>query len=225
MQDGAFVVSRGSIVGFVSDTTHLGGVFLEWLWCALPILCAPDGWQVVHASAVEAERGVVLICGGSGSGKTTRVLKLLEQGGMLFSEDIVLVNREKCLVRAWEQSLHLHPHQIPADVDPGLTVDFAGKIRWMGYDASGTIEQPIWRVLFLSGEPAWLGHIGDGFDTEWIPNCGAEELLASRAEYVGYRPDPESIPDKRPPRVLLVNRDPSRPPTAWDGGDMTNVYG
>jgi len=225
VQDAAFIVSRNSIEGFVLEITHLGGVFLEWLWYALPILCAPDGWQVVHASAVETERGVMLICGGSGFGKTTLLLKQLEQGGKLFSEDIVLLNSESGLVRAWEQSLHLHPHQISADVDPGLTVDFTGKVRWMGYPASQVIEQPIWRVLFLSEEPTWLGHSGDGFDTEWIPNCNAGEFLASRAEYVGYRPNPETVPVERPPRVLIVNRDPTRAPTAWDGGDMTNVYG
>ena len=226
VQDGAFVVSRGSIVGSVSETTHLGGVFLEWLWYALPIFCAPDGWQVVHASVIETDQGALLICGGSGSGKTTLLLHLLEaERGRLFSEDIALINSDRRVLRAWDQCLHLHPHQVPTGIDPEPTLDFTGKIRWNGYGVSEEIELPIWRVLFLSEEPAWLGHNGDGFDSEWIPKCDAGDFLASRAEYVGYRPAPESIPDERPPRVLLVNRDPKRAPTAWDGGDMTNVYG
>jgi len=226
VQEAVFVISRNSIVGFVPDITHLGGVFLEWLWYALPICCAPEGWQTVHASVIETKQGALLICGGSGSGKTTLLLHLLGTGkGRLFTEDIALINSDRGVVRAWDRSLHLHPHQVPAGVDPGRTLDFCGKIRWMGSGASEEIELPIWRVLFLSEEPVWLGHSGDGFDSEWIPKCGADEFLAARGEYVGYRPAPGSIAEKRPPRVLLVNRDPSRPPTAWDGGDMTNVYG
>jgi glycosyltransferase involved in cell wall biosynthesis len=226
VQDAAFVVSRNSIVGFIPDITHLGGVFLEWLWYALPIFCAPEGWQTVHASVIETEHGAVLICGGSGSGKTTLLLRLLEAGrGRLFTEDIALINSDRGVVRAWDRSLHLHPHQVPAGVDPGPTLDFCGKIRWKGCRMSEEIELPIWRVFFLSEKPVGLGHSGDGFDSEWIPKCGADAFLAARAEYVGYRPDPASIGERRPPRVLLVNRDPSRPPTAWDGVDMTNVYG
>ncbi len=226
VQDAAFVVSRNSIVGFIPETTHVGGVLLEWLWYALPICCAPEGWQAIHASVIGTEQGALLICGGSGSGKTTVVLHLLEtERGSLFSEDVALVNADRSVVRAWDQSLHLHPHQVPAGFDPGLTLDFTGKIRWMGYDAAREIEHPIWRVLFLSDEPTWLGHSGDGFDSEWVPKCNADDFLASQAEYLGYRPDPASVPTRRPPRVLLVNRDPARPPTAWDGGDMTNVYG
>jgi hypothetical protein len=129
VQDAAFVISRESIVGFIPDVTHLAGVHLEWLWYALPILCAPEGWQTIHASAAETEQGVLLICGGSGSGKTTLLLRLLDTGrSCLFSEDIVLVDSERGLVRAWEHSLHLHPHQVPAGVDPRLTLDFTGKI-------------------------------------------------------------------------------------------------
>ena len=226
VQDGAFVISRHSIVGFVPESTHVGGVLLEWLFYALPICCAPEGWQAVHASAVETDRGAVLICGGSGSGKTTLLLQLLERGqGGLFSDDVVLVNSERGLVRAWEHSLHLHPQQVPAGVNPGVTLDFTGKLRWRGCHVSEAVERPIWRVLALCEEPVWLGHIGDGFDTEWIPSCAAEEFLAARAEYLGFRPALGRVPEQRPLRVLLVNRDPTRPPTAWDGGDMTNVYG
>lgn len=98
VQDAAFVVSRNSIVGFIPETTHVGGVLLEWLWYALPICCAPEGWQAIHASVIGTEQGALLICGGSGSGKTTVVLHLLEtERGSLFSEDVrVSQRRSEC---------------------------------------------------------------------------------------------------------------------------------
>ena len=71
------------------------------------------GWAVVHASALQAEQGAVLIAGLGGVGKTTTCVALMKEAGMaLLSENLVYTDGVKvypCIepIRLDENSLTL----------------------------------------------------------------------------------------------------------------------
>jgi hypothetical protein len=48
-----------------------------------------QGFEMIHASAVETASGVIALAGRSGAGKTTLASELIRRGGWLFADDIV----------------------------------------------------------------------------------------------------------------------------------------
>lgn len=57
-------------------------------------LCLARGSQVIHASAVETQHGVLAFAGATGGGKTTLAAELLRRGYSLFSDDVLVLERE-----------------------------------------------------------------------------------------------------------------------------------
>jgi hypothetical protein len=57
---------------------------------ALPLLLQAEGYEAIHASAVQMPGGVVAFCGFSGTGKTTVAYALSQRGYDLWADDVVL---------------------------------------------------------------------------------------------------------------------------------------
>ena len=56
-------------------------------------VCLSRGYQVVHASAVESDAGVLAFAGATGGGKTSVAAELLRRGGKLFADDVLVLER------------------------------------------------------------------------------------------------------------------------------------
>ena len=84
-------LARGSAVGFVSpeianDTSFFCYVFLE---CLFHVLTVHRNHTPVHCSCVALSDCGVLICGASGTGKTTLAYACLKAGMQIVSDDVV----------------------------------------------------------------------------------------------------------------------------------------
>ena len=58
----------------------------------LPLLLQALGYEMLHASAVRTERGVVAFCGDSGLGKTTIAVGLSRRGYDLWADDALMLD-------------------------------------------------------------------------------------------------------------------------------------
>ena len=193
--DSIFDVYRDRIEGIVPRESVHRGVVLEWLWYALAVCCAPDGWECFHASAVEREGTAAIFSGGSYSGKTTRALRAVEAGARFLSDDIVLLNAAG-RVRGWDTTWHLQPDQARRVGGDNLpTCDFAGKVRVAPAAVAGAQE---YRATEGLGD--LVSHVGPGFDSAWIPRRERGNRL----------------------RVLFLNRQFAG---SWFGGDQTQTFG
>jgi hypothetical protein len=71
----------------------VAGMIEDVYWrSVLPLVLQRGGVQVLHASAVVGPRGVVAVCGRSGSGKSTIAYGLSLRGHRLWSDDAVVVS-------------------------------------------------------------------------------------------------------------------------------------
>jgi serine kinase of HPr protein (carbohydrate metabolism regulator) len=62
-----------------------------FLTTAMPLLLQSEGFEALHASAVQTGGGVVACCGFSGSGKTTVAYGLARRGHPVWADDTVLL--------------------------------------------------------------------------------------------------------------------------------------
>ncbi len=72
-----------------ADNHNLNAYLLGW---GVAMLAFQRGMPAIHCSCVANEQGALLICGGSGSGKSTVTTGLLQNGYGLVADDMVLVD-------------------------------------------------------------------------------------------------------------------------------------
>lgn len=77
--------------GDVSDLL-LGAYILGW---GMSILCHERGLLALHGSCIAGPEGAVLICGGSGTGKSTTTAELLSRGFSFMADDISVLSLEE----------------------------------------------------------------------------------------------------------------------------------
>lgn len=211
-----FTLWKDRIEGEVSRKMWTAGVVVAWLWGGLPIICAPDGWECVHAAAVDTDNGIVLIAGAHDTGKTTTALDLIAGGGRMFSDDRVLVNRYG-MARAWSTLLHADPRTAQALTGEVHTLDAFGKV-WVPPPATSERNEGRLLTVYSTGGERPLWDDGPGWDSAWVNRYGfGEQLLAHAQPAPSYRL--EGV------RVALTNRNPRIGPYAWDGGDMSEIHG
>ena len=210
-----FTLWRDRIEGRVPRDLVQSGLVIEWLWYALAVCCAPEGWECVHAAAVEQDRGVCLIFGESGQGKTRTAVDMLTSGWRFFADDVVLVDAEGKVARGWGNTLHVDPRTAQQLGHDSLTLDFCGKIQMPPPTKSVRNQAPIVMALVAGEKPRTI-HEGPGYDSEWVNDYGAGARLLA---------DAKPVQDNLDIRVAITNRNPWKLPTKWDGGDMTNALG
>lgn len=87
----AFRPGAGEI-RFSAETASTPAVVEDLLrTAALPLLLQAEGYEAIHASAVQTAAGVIAFCGLSGAGKTTVAYGLARRGHALWADDVVLL--------------------------------------------------------------------------------------------------------------------------------------
>lgn len=129
------------------------------------------GWQIIHAAAVGAESGGVLLIGGSGSGKSTTALSCLAQEGLRLLSD------DKCLVR-----LAPDPRACVLFSSAKLKADMLDRLPHFrpllaGWDE---VSKGGKGLVFLS--PTYDGHLADAFPIKalLLPGVAHQERATVR---------------------------------------------
>ena len=139
------------------------------------------GWVFVHAGVVAHRGHLLLFPGSTGSGKSTLVRALVEEGATYYSDDLAPVDR-KGRVHAFPRSLRLRD----ADGFRELPDPEPGKERRAGRPSS---------IFFLEHEPAESG-VGD-----WRPTLPGTALLLLIQNTVQAKTAPERSIEHLEPAV------------------------
>jgi hypothetical protein len=105
------------------------------------------GFELLHASAVTLAGQVLAIVGGTGAGKTSLAIELLDRGGGLFADDVLALRREP-------DGICIYPGP------PVMNVPDAARERTVGWAtpiASFSDQEETWMAVDRTvGEPASL---------------------------------------------------------------------
>ncbi|MGH2763901.1 MAG: hypothetical protein ACRDLD_15205, partial [Thermoleophilaceae bacterium] len=119
-------------------------------------LCLSRGQQVVHAGAVETERGVLAVAAATGAGKTTLCAELLRRGASLFSDDVLVVERG-----AGGPIAYPGPPLMNLPSEAGYPADFGRAIArfpaqaesWVAVERAAERPQPVAALFLLRRAP------------------------------------------------------------------------
>jgi serine kinase of HPr protein (carbohydrate metabolism regulator) len=70
-------------------------------YIALGALLRDDGYEVVHAGAIDLDNEGILLVGSPGSGKTTLLVSCLQAGMKFLGDDIVLLAKDNGIVKVY----------------------------------------------------------------------------------------------------------------------------
>jgi hypothetical protein len=175
---------------------------------------------VLHAAAVDAGDGAILICGAKGAGKTTLALALLARGAAYMASDRTIVWQAQEGVRAtgWMGSFRIAPAAVQLALQGPTAQAVARHLRHRGaakaYWFAGKFRFPPGDLLALLGVSSRLASpprllieidlaAGDQIESLWMSRA---ELNAAWSKYnvVG---EPLPSANRRPRPVLEVPRD------------------
>ena len=100
--------------------------------------------RTIHASCVAIEGHGLLICGGSGAGKTALLVELLRRGAQFVADDGVVISQKEG--RIWASSAKGNKGLI--GISPGVVAVFADVFP----DAKSTQEALVGLCVMLEGE-------------------------------------------------------------------------
>jgi hypothetical protein len=87
-----YSAATGRVVAVTRRGIEEGRVRAIYQRVALPFLLQALGYEMLHASAVRTERGVVAFCGESGAGKSTIAVGLSQRGYPIWADDALLLD-------------------------------------------------------------------------------------------------------------------------------------
>jgi hypothetical protein len=117
---------------------------------AIPMLLNDQGFLVLHASACVADGGAVLICGDSGSGKSSALVGLVEGGWRALTEDVCVVDLRAEIPLAWPGPPWVRRR--PGEGGPaGASIRFESpdKVAWDIAPWQMSTAVPISQLVFL----------------------------------------------------------------------------
>lgn len=86
-----YSTATGQVVAVPRSAIEDGRVRAMYQRVVLPFLLQALGYEMLHASAVRTERGVVAFCGESGAGKSTIATGLRRRGYPVWADDALLL--------------------------------------------------------------------------------------------------------------------------------------
>jgi len=90
-----YVKEGASIIIELKENADLPSVRLFLLTNAMAAVLHQRNKVALHAGAIQTEKGLVVICGESGAGKSTTISALQQQGYKIFVDDVLVLEKEK----------------------------------------------------------------------------------------------------------------------------------
>jgi hypothetical protein len=87
-----YSAATGQVMAVTRSAIEEGRVRAIYRRVVLPFLLQALGYEMLHASAVRTERGVVAFCGESGAGKSTIAVGLARRGYPIWADDALLLD-------------------------------------------------------------------------------------------------------------------------------------
>jgi hypothetical protein len=87
-----YSAATGQVTAVTRSAIEEGRVRAIYRRVVLPFLLQALGYEMLHASAVRTERGVVAFCGDSGAGKSTLAVGLSRRGYPVWADDALLLD-------------------------------------------------------------------------------------------------------------------------------------
>ena len=170
------------------------------------------GFELLHASAVTNDHGLIALVARTGGGKTSLAAELQSRGATLFSDDIVALENTGGEVIAYPGPplMNLPRALAPAQVGGTVVADF-GEERWVELDRGPVAAAPLAAVVLVNRVPGETAHcsITDATSLTLLPHAVSLPHLADRArrrfDIFG------SVVANAP--VLSLHADPAVPPS------------
>ena len=105
-----FLPDHGAVVALPDTTGSPDSIEDTYLRGVLPLVLQLRGQEVLHASAVSTPRGLVVLCGVSGTGKSTFAYGLSRRGFPLWADDAVVLDIADGDTGAWQVPFRLRLH-------------------------------------------------------------------------------------------------------------------
>jgi len=153
---------------------------------ALPLLLNTHGVLALHASACAHDGGALVVCGESGSGKSSTLVRMIDEGWEAVSEDVCGIDMRDGVPRVWPGPpwvRRAHGEAGPLGSVPRFQTP--DKTAWDIASAQAGGSLPVTGLVFL--EPPG----GDQPEWEPVPQADVVRVLARHAAWLR---DPAEAP-------------------------------
>jgi hypothetical protein len=109
------------------------------------------GFELLHASAVTTDRGLIALVAHAGGGKSSLAAEFLRRGATLFSDDVVALNAAdgEVIAHPGPPLMNLPRVIAPAEVDGSIVADF-GDERWVALRRATVVHSRLVAVVLLN---------------------------------------------------------------------------
>lgn len=151
---------------------------------ALPLLLHQTDTPVVHGSACTRDNTTIVVCGDSGTGKSTLLVALVNAGWSPVSEDLCALDRRGAPPMVWPGPPWVRvSHRQPGPLGAAMQFDSLDKTGWDIAATQPTAAQPVSRIILL-GAPG-----GDAPELVPVPKSDAISALARHAVWLAEPED------------------------------------
>lgn len=171
--DASFLVTEALVV---VDAVDPAWAFERYLNPVMSLVIAARGGATLHAFVVDMPGGAVAIMGRSGHGKSSLGEALLSRGGLLVSDDLLVLDVDG--------SIQPGPRFIRSVTDDREAHDPGGKTRTTVEAVDGPVELAL--VVVISREC-------DGFEPVVRPMDGVDALLEQMYTPIAIAPDVRKV--------------------------------
>ena len=105
-----FLADQGNVLALAEANVSPGNVEDTYLRAVLPLVLQLRGHEVLHASAVSSARGLVVLCGASGTGKSTTAHGLSRRGYPVWADDALVLDIQGDDTKASQVPFRLRLH-------------------------------------------------------------------------------------------------------------------
>jgi hypothetical protein len=170
------------------------------------------GFELLHASAVTTDHGLVALVARTGGGKTSLAAEFLRRGATLFSDDVVALDSAggEVIAHPGPPLMNLPRALAPAELGGVVVADF-GDDRWVALHRATVVPSPLAAVVLVNrvaGESARCSPTA-ATSLTLLPHAVSLPHLADRARrrFDIFGSVIATVP------VLLLHADPAVPPS------------
>jgi hypothetical protein len=111
-----------------------------------------NGFELLHASAIQTPAGVIALVGSTGGGKSSLAAEFLRRGGELFADDVVALSgsdSSTVVAHPGPRLMNLPLAINPSDIPPLVPLHQFGNETWVRVPGKQLAAQPLAGVVFV----------------------------------------------------------------------------